>query len=64
MALRAELRRLLATFGAFLTLLVITTGMRRRALLAYDPELWVPPEQGAADARRVRATARPTDPTL
>jgi len=45
MALRAELRRLLATFGAFLTLLVITTGMRRRALLAYDPELSVPPEQ-------------------
>lgn len=45
MALRAELRRLLATFGAFLTLLVIATGMRRRALLAYDPELPVPPEQ-------------------
>ena len=45
MALRTELRRLLATFGAFLTLLVITTGMRRRALLAYDPELSVPPEQ-------------------
>lgn len=31
--LRAELRRLLATFGAFLTLLVIATGMRCRALL-------------------------------
>jgi hypothetical protein len=45
MAARAELRRLLATFGAFLTLLVITTGMRRRALLAFDPELPVPPEQ-------------------
>ncbi|HEU0285914.1 MAG TPA: hypothetical protein VFR22_02650 [Nocardioidaceae bacterium] len=45
MALRAELRRLLATFGAFLTLLVITTGMRRRALLAFDPDLSVPPEQ-------------------
>lgn len=45
MTLRAELRRLLATFGAFLTLLVITTGMRRRALLAFDPELSVPPEQ-------------------
>jgi hypothetical protein len=26
-------------------LLVITTGMRRRALLAFDPELPVPPEQ-------------------
>ncbi|HKE70826.1 MAG TPA: hypothetical protein VKB55_16320 [Nocardioidaceae bacterium] len=45
MALRSELRRLLATFGAFLTLLVITTGMRRRALLAFDPDLSVPPEQ-------------------
>lgn len=45
MALRAELRRLLTTFGAFLTLLVVTTGMRRRALLAFDPDLSVPPEQ-------------------
>ena len=45
MAVRSELRRLLATFGAFLTLLVITTGMRRRALLAFDPDLSVPPEQ-------------------
>lgn len=42
--LRAELRRLLATFGAFLTLLVIATGMRRRALLAIDPTMPVPPE--------------------
>ncbi|HYJ69788.1 MAG TPA: hypothetical protein VEX15_19215 [Nocardioidaceae bacterium] len=43
--LRADLRRLLTTFGAFLTLLVITTGLRRRALLAFDPDLPVPPEQ-------------------
>jgi hypothetical protein len=43
--LRTELRRLLTTFGAFLTLLVITTGLRRRALLAFDPDLPVPPEQ-------------------
>ena len=44
MRLRAELLRLLGTFGAFLTLLVITTGMRRRALLAFDPELAIPAE--------------------
>lgn len=37
--LRAELRRLLTTYGAFLTLLVLATGMRRRALLSRDPEL-------------------------
>lgn len=43
--LRAELRRLLATFGAFLTLLVVVTGLRRRALLAFDPALAIPPEQ-------------------
>ncbi len=43
--LRGELRRLLATFGAFLTLLVVATGMRRRALLALDPDVVVPPEQ-------------------
>jgi hypothetical protein len=43
--LRAELRRILRVFGAFLTLLVIVTGMRRRALLAFDPDLHVPPEQ-------------------
>jgi hypothetical protein len=41
--LRAELRRLIGTFGAFLTLLVIVTGIRRRALLALD--LDIPPEQ-------------------
>jgi hypothetical protein len=44
MRLRTELLRMLGTFGAFLTLLVITTGMRRRALLAFDPELPVPAE--------------------
>jgi hypothetical protein len=43
--LRAQLRRLLATFGAFLTLLVITTGLRRRALLSLDPALVLPAEQ-------------------
>ncbi|MDQ1423249.1 MAG: hypothetical protein QOD72_747 [Acidimicrobiaceae bacterium] len=43
--LRAELRRLLATFGAFLTLIVVATGMRRRALLAANSNLLVPPEQ-------------------
>jgi hypothetical protein len=42
--LRAELRRLLAILGAFLTLLVIATGTRRRALLALDPHLDVPSE--------------------
>src|SRR5262245_20271252 len=45
MPLPAQLRLLLATFGAFLTLLVIATGLRRRALLAIDPKLQVPPEQ-------------------
>jgi hypothetical protein len=49
--LRAELRRLLATFGAFLTLLVIATGMRRRALLAHDADLNVP------DALRMKVPA-------
>ena len=44
MRLRAELLRVLGTFGAFLTLLVITTGMRRRALLAFDAELAIPAE--------------------
>ena len=43
--LRADLRRLLALLGAALTLLVIATGMRRRALLAYDPTLPIPKEQ-------------------
>ncbi|MGH8866849.1 MAG: hypothetical protein ACRDYU_02495 [Actinomycetes bacterium] len=42
--LRAELRRLLATLGAFLTLLVIATGMRRRAFVALDPSTSIPPE--------------------
>jgi hypothetical protein len=42
--LRAELQRLLATFGAFLTLLVIATGVRRKALLAVDPSLQIPAE--------------------
>jgi hypothetical protein len=42
--LRSELQRLLATFGAFLTLLVIATGLRRKALLAMDPDVQVPPE--------------------
>jgi hypothetical protein len=43
--LRTELRTILATLGAFLTVLVIATGMRRRALLAFDENLSVPPEQ-------------------
>jgi hypothetical protein len=43
--LRTELRRLLAMFGAFLTLLVITTGLRRRALVELDPGLALPAEQ-------------------
>jgi hypothetical protein len=42
--LRAELRRLLAMFGAFLTLLVVTAGMRRQTLLALDPKLAIPAE--------------------
>jgi hypothetical protein len=42
--LRAEHRRLLGTFGAFLTLLVVATGLRRRALLAVEPRLPLPPE--------------------
>lgn len=43
--LRRELRRLLTTFGAFLTILVVATGLRRKALLALDPKMNVPPEQ-------------------
>ncbi len=43
--LRTELRRLLTMFGAFLTLLVITTGMRRQALLELNPALALPAEQ-------------------
>lgn len=41
---REELRRLLATYGAFLTLLVIATGLRRRAVLAADPDSELPAE--------------------
>ena len=44
--LRTELRTVLAMLGAFLTVLVIATGMRRRALLALEiPGLAVPREQ-------------------
>ncbi len=43
--LRSVNRRLLTTFGAFLTLIVIATGMRRRALLKFDSQLDVPAEQ-------------------
>jgi hypothetical protein len=42
--LRHDLRRVLATLGAFLTVLVVATGMRRRALLAFDADLSIPPE--------------------
>lgn len=42
--LRAELRRLLATLGSFLTLLVITVGMRRQAFLALDRHEAIPAE--------------------
>jgi hypothetical protein len=34
--LQAEVRRLLTVLGAFLTLIVVVTGMRRNALLAYE----------------------------
>jgi hypothetical protein len=43
--LRAELRRLLAILGAFLTLLVVATGMRRHTLLALDADLHIPAEE-------------------
>jgi len=43
--LRAEVRRLLVVLGALLTLIVVTTGMRRRALLALDTRLHVPAEE-------------------
>jgi hypothetical protein len=43
--LRTELQRLLAVFGAFLTLIVVATGMRRRALLALNSDLHIPPEE-------------------
>ncbi len=42
--LRAELRRLLVLLGAFLTLLVVTTGMRRQAFVALDAKKAIPPE--------------------
>jgi hypothetical protein len=42
--LQHELRRLLTTLGAFLTIVVIATGMRRRALLVVDPALSIPVE--------------------
>jgi hypothetical protein len=42
--LRSDLRRLLTVLGAFLTLLVVTTGMRRQAFVALDPETAIPPE--------------------
>jgi hypothetical protein len=42
--LRAELRRLLVLLGAFLTLLVVTTGLRRKAFVALDPDKAIPPE--------------------
>ncbi len=42
--LRAELRRLLNVLGGFLTLLVVTTGTRRSALLAFDHDLHLPVE--------------------
>jgi hypothetical protein len=40
--LRSELRRLLGVLGAFLTLLVIATGLRRRAVLALAPKTHLP----------------------
>ena len=43
--LRSLNQRLLATFGAFLTLIVVATGMRRRAILNLFPSLDVPAEQ-------------------
>lgn len=42
---RAELRRLTTVLGVLLTLLVVATGLRRRALLAYDPGLPIPAAQ-------------------
>lgn len=43
--LQRELQRTLATFAVLLTLIVVATGMRRRALLAHDEELSIPIEQ-------------------
>jgi hypothetical protein len=42
--LRAELRRVLVLPGAFLTLLVVTVGMRRQAFVALDPAKALAPE--------------------
>jgi hypothetical protein len=42
MRVRMELRRLLNVLGAFLTLIVIATGLRRRALLSLDPHAALP----------------------
>jgi uncharacterized membrane protein len=42
--LRRELRRLLTSFGALLALLVVATGMRRHAVLAFRPEDNLPVE--------------------
>lgn len=43
--LRATTRRLLTLFGALLTLIVVATGMRRRALVAWSSSVDVPVEQ-------------------
>lgn len=42
--LRAELRRCLALLGSFLTLLVVTTGMRRQAFVELAPSKAMPSE--------------------
>ena len=42
---RFELRRITTAFGALLTLIVVTTGLRRRTLLSFDPNLPIPAEQ-------------------
>ena len=43
--LRATARKLLTLFGAFLTLLVVATGIRRRALVDWADDIDVPVEQ-------------------
>lgn len=43
--LQRELQRTLAMFAVLLALIVVTTGMRRRALLAHDEGLSIPIEQ-------------------
>jgi hypothetical protein len=42
--LRGELRRILVLLGAFLTLLVVTVGLRRQAFVALDPKTAIPLE--------------------